>query len=391
MLSNGLAVIVAHTRDGDQKTNYAEDLAGLPQIAQLVQACKATTGINKVWVVTADPALAEPAGRAGADMVLIEPCDEAAPPDAMLLRTLQKHEAKRLAADLLLCVDAAFPLLRAQDYERLLVALHELPVDCVCAALSVPRSGFPSTAQSDSLVLTTSDLVAPTSGSWLVESGAACALRASTFRSTGKLRAGRIALQRFETQRSLPVSSALDRALAEVVLRQDAQANLAALLPKQLKAVVFDFDGVMTDNAVWVTQEGQESVRCDRGDGMGLGMLKASGVKLLILSKERNPVVTARAKKLGIECLQGIDNKLDEMQRWLAQHDVAARDTVYAGNDVNDLECMRHVGCAVCPQDAHASARMASRIVLLRDGGRGAVRELCDLILESLASATDFG
>src|SRR6185369_656326 len=77
-----------------------------------------------------------------------------------------------------------------------------------------------------------------------------------------------------------------------------------------IKLLVLDFDGVMTDNRVLVSEHGQEAVFCDRGDGLGIGLVKQSGVQVLVISKEKNPVVAARCNKLGVECIQGCDNKL---------------------------------------------------------------------------------
>lgn len=114
---------------------------------------------------------------------------------------------------------------------------------------------------------------------------------------------------------------------------------------------------------------------------MGIGLLRAAGVPMLILSKERNPVVSARARKLSLECLQGIDDKLPALREWAGARRIDLDRAIYVGNDVNDVAVMRAVGFPVCPSDAHESARSAARMVLEHEGGRGAVRELCDLLL----------
>ena len=165
-------------------------------------------------------------------------------------------------------------------------------------------------------------------------------------------------------------------------LYKELDDNLKHLSAK-IKACLFDFDGVFTDNAVFVLQDGREAVRADRGDGMGLSMLRAAGIPLVILSKERNPVVSARAEKLGIECFQAEDHKLAALKGWAVERGVRLEHTVYVGNDVNDLECLRAAGCGVVPSDAHALARSAANLVLERPGGHGALRELCDLILST--------
>lgn len=156
----------------------------------------------------------------------------------------------------------------------------------------------------------------------------------------------------------------------------------ATALPDPVEALVLDFDGVLTDNRVVVRDDGHESVLANRGDGMGLGLLAKAGVKLFILSKERNPVVARRAEKLKIECQHAVDDKPAVLKKWLADNDVRIENTIFVGNDVNDVGCMELVGCGACPSDSHPSAAAVADIVLDLPGGHGAVRELCDLILE---------
>ena len=151
-----------------------------------------------------------------------------------------------------------------------------------------------------------------------------------------------------------------------------------------MKGVIFDFDGVFTDNRVLVHQDGTESIFCDRGDGLGICRLKDAGIPIAVLSTETNPVVHARCAKLGIPCYQGIKNKYEALQDILNELDVDKEHLVYVGNDVNDLECIQRAGCGVAVADADPVVRAAARILLTRPGGGGAVRELCDLILHNL-------
>jgi YrbI family 3-deoxy-D-manno-octulosonate 8-phosphate phosphatase len=158
-------------------------------------------------------------------------------------------------------------------------------------------------------------------------------------------------------------------------------------LPAAIDLVVFDFDGVFTDNRVLVSSDGRESVICDRGDGHGISRLRQLGIPLIVMSTERDPVVAGRCRKLGLECLQGVDDKLAALRRLLHDRGAALSNTIYVGNDVNDLSCLKAVGCAVVPEDAHADVRSHAHVVLRRSGGRGAVRELCDAILKHLSKS----
>lgn len=150
-----------------------------------------------------------------------------------------------------------------------------------------------------------------------------------------------------------------------------------------VRAVVLDFDGVLTDNRVYLTEEGRESVACDRRDGMGIAALREAGIPVAVLSTEVNPVVEARCRKLGIPCRQGLDEKAGTLPDLARELDVELATTVFVGNDRNDLGCMRAAGLGVAVADALPEVLREADWVLSRPGGRGAVRELCDQILQA--------
>ena len=160
-------------------------------------------------------------------------------------------------------------------------------------------------------------------------------------------------------------------------------AALKKLVPR-VRLVVFDFDGVLTDNTVIVTQDGSEAVRCWRSDGLGLSALRAQGVNLLIMSMETNPVVSARAAKLKIECMSGVADKGTALSEVMRQRGFAPDQVAYVGNDVNDLPCLRMVGLPIVVRDAHPSVLRAAKWRTRALGGRGAVREICDTFVEVL-------
>src|SRR5262249_5182316 len=137
----------------------------------------------------------------------------------------------------------------------------------------------------------------------------------------------------------------------------------------------------LTDNRVLTTEDGLEAVVCDRSDGLGIELLRHAGIPVMVLSKEQNPVVTARCRKLGVECMQGADDKMGALTALMELHQLERSGIVFVGNAVNDVECLRFAGCGVAVADAWPAALEASDLVLSRPGGHGAVRELADLIL----------
>ncbi|GAP05305.1 MAG TPA: transferase [Anaerolinea thermolimosa] len=155
-------------------------------------------------------------------------------------------------------------------------------------------------------------------------------------------------------------------------------------LPEKVDLVVFDFDGVLTDNRVWVDEEGHEMVAANRSDSLGVAYLRRSGLKMVVLSTETNPVVAARCRKMQIPVVQGVWDKAGELPRIMAEFNAAPERTIYVGNDVNDVPCFSLVGCAVAVADAQPAARRAADIVLSRNGGHGAVRELLDILMQRM-------
>lgn len=144
------------------------------------------------------------------------------------------------------------------------------------------------------------------------------------------------------------------------------------------KVLITDFDGVHTDGKVLVAQDGTESVVCSRRDGMGVEIARNNGLQVVILSKEKNPVVEARARKLRIECIQGCDDKLATLASWLKSRELHWDDIAYIGDDVNDLDCMQLAGLSICPADAVALVKDYADIKLLTPGGEGCIREIID-------------
>jgi YrbI family 3-deoxy-D-manno-octulosonate 8-phosphate phosphatase len=160
-----------------------------------------------------------------------------------------------------------------------------------------------------------------------------------------------------------------------------------------ISLIVYDFDGVMTDNTVMVNfmdwydnhttyhSRKWEAVRCHRDDGYGVQLFKKKGVQQLILSSESNPVVSIRAKKLGIECHQNVIDKWGELNSRTLTENIIWSETVYLGNGLNDIEVMKAVGYPVAVADAHPEVLKVARMILRKKGGEGAVLNLYEMLL----------
>jgi YrbI family 3-deoxy-D-manno-octulosonate 8-phosphate phosphatase len=148
----------------------------------------------------------------------------------------------------------------------------------------------------------------------------------------------------------------------------------------EIRLVAFDFDGVFTDNFVYVMEDGREAVRCTRRDGLGLRKLDALGIATIVISTETNPVVTARSRKLAIRCVQGCEDKPAALRAVADELGLSLREAAFVGNDVNDTACLEAVGFPIVVADAHEDVVPLAKLQTITRGGHGAVREVCDLI-----------
>jgi N-acylneuraminate cytidylyltransferase len=364
-------------------------VGGKPLIAHTLLAARAARRIDKVVVSTDDPAIAEVSAAYGAEIVWrpAELASDTASSEAALLHALESLAQRGYEPELLAFLQCTSPLTLAEDIDGTIGALLERGADSALAVASFHYFLWRTSA--DGVVGVNHDKrTRPRRQDRepeFIETGAVYAMRVAGFKAARHRFFGQTVMYEMPAERVCEIDESVDLDVAEVHLRKRARGQQLSLLPSPIAALVLDFDGVLTDNRVHVDQDGRESVTCSRGDGLGLEQLRERGLPLLVLSKEQNPVVQARCSKLKIRCLQGIDHKLAALKQFCAEHNIALERTVYVGNDVNDLECLAAVGCGVAVADAHPEAKRQAALVLGSNGGFGAVRELCDLILDQLS------
>lgn len=150
--------------------------------------------------------------------------------------------------------------------------------------------------------------------------------------------------------------------------------------PDDIDLIVYDFDGVMTDNTVLVHENGLESVVCNRGDGWGIDMIRKQGIEQVILSTEENPVVLARANKLKLECIHKSKDKAEGLRQLADSRAIHFNKVLYVGNDMNDFDAMQLCGYKVAPADSHPNILTLADHVTKAAGGRGVIRELADIL-----------
>lgn len=216
------------------------------------------------------------------------------------------------------------------------------------------------------------------------ETGAFYAMRTSGFRRANHRFFGRLKFQVVPASDAPEVDSPEDLELVCALAARRAGRPPGPPLPGiDVDALVTDFDGVHTNDAALLASDGSESVTVSRSDGLGVARLRRAGVPMLILSTETNTVVATRAAKLGVDVAHGVQDKASRLDAWIAEHGLDPARVAYVGNDVNDVAAMDSVGWPIAVADARPEALAAARIVLQKPGGSGAVREVCERILET--------
>ena len=148
-----------------------------------------------------------------------------------------------------------------------------------------------------------------------------------------------------------------------------------------IDALVFDFDGVLTNNLVYLSQTGEDSVACSRSDGLAFDVLRKINKPTFILSTEKNSVVTMRAKKLKIPAIQGVSDKVSAIKELARENNYHLKNILYVGNDLNDYLAMKVCGYTACPIDSHPKIKEISKYILTTKGGNGVVREVLEQVL----------
>ncbi|MFC9113153.1 cytidylyltransferase domain-containing protein [Streptomyces sp. NPDC057092] len=387
-----LAVIPAR---GGSKGVPAKNLApvgGVPLVARAVRECRAARYVTDVVVSTDDAAVAQAARQAGAEVVL-RPADlagDTATSEAAVLHALDAHEALHGArTDVVLLVQCTSPFLTREDVDGVAAAVAHGGADT--AVTVAPFHGFVwrdtgarTAGEGDGHGVNHDKAVRPRRQDRpqdFLETGAAYAMDAAGFRTHGHRFFGRTELVRTDPARVLEIDDPHDLARARALAPLLDTGRTGLPTAADIDAVVLDFDGTQTDDRVLIDADGREFVSVHRGDGLGVAALRRSGLKLLILSTEQNPVVAARARKLKLPVLHGIDRKDLALKQWCEEEGIAPERVLYVGNDVNDLPCFSLVGWPVAVASAHDAVRGAARAVTTLRGGEGAIREIAGWIL----------
>ena len=366
--------------------------AGKPLLAwSIVQASEAES-IDEVYVSSDSAAILDVAEEYGARPIHRpdELATDTATSEAAWLHALDVMKAERgTDPEAVVCLQATSPLREPSDIDGAIRAFQTHGADSLF-----------SDALLDDLCVWIEEngvLMGKTFDPWnrgrrqdrqplYLETGSIYVFKPQLLRETGNRLGGKIARYTMPYWKSFELDTLENVELCEYYFRKHLvpywKARESAKSWFRPDLLVYDFDGVMTDNRVFVMQDGAEAVFANRADGWGIGQLREAGFTQIVLSTETNSVVEARAKKLQIQALQGSDDKARDLTTYCQSHGIDLAKVLYVGNDVNDLEAMRLVGFPVAPADAHPEVLAVVRYVTKARGGEGVIKELSEWLME---------
>jgi N-acylneuraminate cytidylyltransferase len=393
--TSGEAVAIIPARGGSKGVprKNLRRVGGIPLIARAISTARAAECVDRVVVSTDDPQIAAVAREWGAEVVTrpAELSGDTASSESAVEHALGELSRFGIEVGVVVLIQATSPFIDPADLDAAVERVRAGESDSVFSA--VESWGFLwRTTPGGAVGVNHDHRRRPRRQERtpeFLETGAFYAMDAAGFRRAKHRFFGRIGVALVPEAHAIEIDTEEQLALASVIepLVHGAAGSGAPIgAPIDVDAVVTDFDGVRTDDTAIVGQNGEEFVRVSRSDGMGIGRLRAAGIPVLILSTETNPVVSARARKLGVDVEQGIADKAAALDAWASQRGIPLGRIAYLGNDINDLGCLELVGWPIAVPAAHPEVIAAARLVLSAPAGAGAVRELADTVLLSRAA-----
>ena len=363
-------------------------VAGKPLLAWNIEAALGAKSVDLVVVSTDDDEIAGVAERYGARVVRrpAEISGDTATSESALLHALGALRDEGCNPDILVFMQCTSPLTASEDIDGCVDTLLKEDADSAFTAKEFFYFVWKRLPDGSADGINHDKRFRPRRQDrepQYEENGAVYAMKTDGFLAARHRFFGKTVMSLMPESRCYEIDTEFDLEVAgRLLAARDGAETRRRAFPGRPKAVVFDFDGVMTDDTVWISSDGAETVRCSRSDGQGVNRARRAGLRMLVLSSEKNPVVKARADKLGVEVIQGtgVFRKAEVLSRWLADEGIQPGEVVFMGNDLNDVECMRLVGFAIAPSSASAEAKAAADMVTSAPGGNGAVREALDFI-----------
>lgn len=363
-------------------------IGGKPLIYYTIKAAQETDSIDKIIVSTDNKEIADIAKSYGAQIIRRPRSisGDTASSESAIMHSLQFLEnEENYIPDLVVFLQATSPIRQLDDIQNGINHFIDGKFDSLFSAY--PLNGFVWRVNKRNVCSLNYDFKnrprrqnAPID---IIENGSIYIFKPLVLKKYHNRLGGKIGVYIMHSLDSFQIDDNEEITIIEKLLsiRRKMRDEIFSTKPRLL---VFDFDGVMTDNSVIVNESGSEAVICDRGDGLGIQKLRETNIELIVLSTEVNTVVEARCNKLKIKCIQGCDDKLLTLKRIAKERSIHPSNICYVGNDLNDLDCMKWVDMPIAVDNAVEEIKSLSSYITKNSGGKGAVREICELFLKNI-------
>lgn len=374
-----VAIIPARGGSKGIKNKNLSELGGLSLIGRAIRSARLAQSIQEVYVSTDSPLIVEEVRRWGG-IPIVRPA--ALSTDESSSESAVKHALEQIGnVDVIVFIQCTSPFISSSDLDMASELVISGQYDSVFSAVEDHGFRWQDTGQGlepigHSVESRPRRQELPNR---FLETGSFYAFRPKGFMESVSRFHGRIGHILVDKLFQIDIDDVEDLHRARLISKLFTNRTIET----RIKAVVLDFDGVQTDDYVWIDQDGRETVRVSRSDGHGISLFKKAGIEVLILSAETNGVVEARARKLGVEVIFGQTSKAEALLEWVKNKEIQLEDVAYLGNETNDLDAMKLVGLPVAVADAAPSVINLSAIVLSSKGGEKAVRELAGILVDS--------
>ena len=315
-------------------------------------------------------------------VTIIERPDELAT-DTASTESVMLHFAETVGFDTIITLQATSPLTTADDILRALELFKSNNYDSLVTGVRTKRFFW----KLDGTAVNYDPLKRPLRQEmegWIMENGAFYITKREILQRSKCRLGGKIGAYEMSPETAVEIDEPEDWAEVERYLVNRKRNNIISL-PEEIKLLVSDVDGTLTDAGMYYSAKGEELKKFNTRDAQGLALIRERGIDVAIITKENSPIVRARAEKLKIDkCYIGIDNKLGCLKKLCDDLKINLSNVAYIGDDVSDLECIKEVGLAACPADAVEAIKNISHYVCRCPGGSGAVREICEVILRNI-------
>jgi len=352
-------------------------MAGKPLCYWTIRAAAECPKISRVFVSTESAQIKAVVKSFGFSKVSIIDRPEKLANDRASTESVMTHAAATVDYDMMVTLQATSPLTRSSDLEKAIKLFEGKGYDSLLTAVVTKRFFWGW----DNKPLNYNSLKRPRRQDFrgtLMENGAFYFTKREILQKQQNRLGGKIGIFIMDDLHAVEIDEPKDWPLVEKLIF----AREIKPLLKNVKLIVTDFDGVLTDNRVFVNKKGCEAVFCNRSDGLAVNYFKKKGLKVICLSTEKNKVVEQRCTKMGIASYQGIDKKIICLKKILKENRTDKKKCLYMGNDINDLECLQYVGYPVIPSDAAPLLKGFNFYTTNASGGAGVLREIYKLMFE---------